>query len=280
MKGVLYRASELIEAAHDDLLPMQSHLHFLTLFQQELQTRSRGETFIIFNDIVWKTLLDSRDVLVIHIASWAKGLYDSGGRLNHLSENCAPQFFASKRIDRSATDIMKLTLHRRREVYESLFPAAAKRGGRPAKDDVRQLVAQFKTKAAPLVEDRNDNRAHPYECRGSAKAAMLSLEKLEMFVRYAHDFLNNLQSLCGHFTTAYSERLTFADATRTASDLVDLVLFGSTNRMALLSGLSSVHYEETGRYPWQYRDDLYEMLWANRKLADQPFNAPEQFLDG
>jgi hypothetical protein len=261
---------------------MQSHLHFLKLVQQELELRSRSEKFLIFNDIVWNTLLDSRDMLVIHLASWAKGLYHRRGHLTHLSENCAPQLFASRRIDRSESDLMRITLRLRRERYERLFPDAAKRGGRPTAGDVRQIVTQFKVMAAPVIDDRNDNRAHPHEPRPSAKsgkAAMLSLEAQGKFIRYAHDLFNDLQSLSSHSTTAYSARLAFADADHTAEDLVDLILFGNVNRMALLSGLSSVHHEKTGRYPWQYRDDLYEQVWSNRRSPDQPFNAPEQFLD-
>lgn len=276
-----YSASELITAAQDDLLPMQSHLHFLKLVQQELELRSRGEAFLIFNDIVWKTVLDSRDMLVIHLASWAKGLCSSKGSLTRLSENCAPQLFAAKGIGRSVSELERITLRHRRETYERLFPDAVGRGGRPTADDVRQVVKCFKAMAEPLIDDRNCNRAHVYEYRPAnkkAKAAMLSLEAQEEFVCYAHDVLNDLQLLASHSTTTYSQRLAFASAERTAEDVVDLILFGSVSRMALLSGLSSLHHEKTGRYPWQYRGDLYEQVWSKRRRPDRPFNAPEQFL--
>ena len=111
---VLYRAEDLIEDAHNQLLPMQSRLHFLQRFQEELTQRTRGEEFIIFNDIVWQTLIDSRDKLVIDLASWAMGLYSSDGKLGHLAANCAPQLFVSGRINPRESEVVKMTLRHRR----------------------------------------------------------------------------------------------------------------------------------------------------------------------
>lgn len=279
---VLYRAEDLIEEAHNQLLPMQSRLHFLQRFQEELTQRTRGEEFIIFNDIVWQTLIDSRDKLVIDLASWAMGLYSSNGKLGHLAANCAPQLFVSRRIDPRESEDVKMTLRHRREVYERLFPDAVTRGGKPTKDDVQRLNDEFHAKALPLVQDRNDNRAHAYEPRPKkkgtvARAAMLPLEDLREFVQYAHDFLNDLQSICRHTSVAYSDYLHAADASETAADFVDLLLFGSKAIMAEISGLSTALHENTGRFLWEHRDELYQRLWAERRLLDRPFNAPEQF---
>lgn len=70
-----------------------------------------------------------------------------------------------------------------------------------------------------------------------------------------------------------------ADASETAADFVDLLLFGFKAIMADLSGLSKALHAKTGRFLWEHRDELYERLWTERRFLDRPFNSPEQFQD-
>lgn len=55
----------------------------------ELERVSRGKEFHIWNDIVWLLLRDTLDMLVIHVASWAKSVYELGGLIGQIQANHA-----------------------------------------------------------------------------------------------------------------------------------------------------------------------------------------------
>src|SRR5438477_6122025 len=63
------------------LLSLARRQFVMEAFIAELDRASRKKEFRIRNDVTWLMLLDSRDMLVMQLASWAKGVYESGGLL-------------------------------------------------------------------------------------------------------------------------------------------------------------------------------------------------------
>lgn len=99
------------------LLTIKRRYYFLCAFETQLRRESRDKAFLIANDLVWLTLLDSRDMLVIHLASWAKGSYAKGGFLGRVQADHLREL----RLDRSRLDSAEDGQHFR-EAFSRLFP--------------------------------------------------------------------------------------------------------------------------------------------------------------
>ncbi len=61
------------------LMQVARRQYALEAFLKELDRATRLKPFRIWNDVLWMMVLDSRDMLVIHPASWTKGVCQKGG---------------------------------------------------------------------------------------------------------------------------------------------------------------------------------------------------------
>ena len=165
---------------------------------------------------------------------------------------------------------------RRRQLFEEVFPDAAKQGRRPNHKDWDTLEQEFWHALESIVHDRNDNRAHPRYgwAPKSGTAKMLDLGDIEAHAAWADKFLNRLRVLVD--SSSWGGLTPESEPKSLAADLVDILLFGGRRRMDLLSGLAEDAAAAEGLYAWQYRERAYERLWTERRSNALPFNHPDQ----
>lgn len=249
-----------LERHEHDLLTIKRRHFFLKAFEGALQEASRDKPFLIANDLVWLTLLDSRDMLVIHLASWAKGTYAKGGFLGRLQADHLGALW----LDRSRLDSAEDGQHFR-DAFARLFPeAVAARRCRPNAADATNLRDRFEKAVEPLVVDRHENRAHVYERGGTGTARMLDLDAIGDTFSYVERFLNDIRLIAFNSTFSYHD-VSYASGDGTASDLVDLLLFGSIDRMFAAAGAGAA-----GKFPWQRREELYADLHREHDRGASP----------
>ncbi len=233
----------LIEPYEWNLLALARRQFLIEAFTGDLDRITRGKLFRFRNQSVWLMLLDTRDMLVIQLASWATGVVDQGGLIDHLQQHHAadlprmlpPQ--APRRADEPdwVTDRTRARREREHaECFDRLFPKA---GSYPAETDFDGLRQGIKSHIKPLKDDRNWNRAHPFEkVRGTAK--MMNVAELRGYIDYAERFMNDLRMLGWHGTFGYREMNT-PGAESFAPDLVDAMLIGDPERLLKARGPST-----------------------------------------
>jgi hypothetical protein len=97
--------------------------------------------------------------------------------------------------------------HTRRVVF---FPAC------------NSIVHGFAVRVRPLVDDRNENRAHRYE-RGTSTAASLGIEQTRDLFTYVRSVLNDICLVA--LSSKWAENdLNFAHSGATAEELVDMIV--------------------------------------------------------
>ena len=252
--------------------------HFRTRFlwlraiEKELERRLGKYRFQINNDLIWMTLLDSRDALFIHYASWAKSIVQTGGffgvvKAHHLTKLYVPR--AKTKVKDDHTALAKLQEERRRAKFEEVFPEAAARG-KMQPSDVDALKDHFYALAHPVINDRDVHRAHPYERQAKGDFKMLRLDEFEPALIAAQDLLNSLRLCALKGTSGYHDHFSLAGAQDTAIDVVDLVFFHGIQPMLQLSGANEVMKSGTGRWWWQHLEAWRERLnHAHEKLVAQ-----------
>lgn len=82
----------LIEPYDWNLLALARRQFLIEAYTGVLDRITRGKLFRFGNHLVWLMLLDTRDMLVIQLASWATGVVDHGGLIDlERSAPGAPQ---------------------------------------------------------------------------------------------------------------------------------------------------------------------------------------------
>src|SRR5690606_17934350 len=113
----------------------------------------------------WDAMLAERDLLVIHFASWVKGLGTGPGFFGQLRAHHFPELrkaFAAARKE-------KPLVHGRGRMARltELFPDATTRR-RLDPEDLETMKESVLAGLAPVVGDRNAHRAHPFEHESQA----------------------------------------------------------------------------------------------------------------
>lgn len=253
---------ERVEDAEAQIDVIKARLDMLQAFVAELAKVTRGKEFRIWNRGVWIALLDSRDQLIISLASWCKAKYSGGGlfgqvRAHHLSDLGS---WLPKSVVANA-----LELKHREDAFQRLFPVAAQAGRNvPAADDIECLRNTFQARieGSGLMADRAENRAHPFEGK-SGRAAMLDMPQVAMLFKYIEQLLNDLRLLCNRSTRAYHDVYSCGSGS-SPEDLVDLVLCGRVSRMWLVWGVETICMEDgtDTQWWWQHRHAYYERIHA------------------
>jgi hypothetical protein len=83
-RNLPHTATHLIQLAQHELLTIRERCVALKAFEDELYRRTNREPFVILNDLLWTTMVDARDMLLIHFASWIVSAVKPGGFLKQL----------------------------------------------------------------------------------------------------------------------------------------------------------------------------------------------------
>jgi hypothetical protein len=253
---------QLIDPYERNLMGLARRLFLMEAFQTDLDRVTRLKTFRFRNELIWLLMLDTRDMLVMHLASWFDGALGRGGLIRQLqvhyvsdlpplprpmAPNPTPNPDEPEWAERHDQE-ERTRWHS--ESFNRLFPNAKSHPNGADFDGLRQ---SFKAHAQPLKDDRNWNRAHPYE-KVSGTATMSKLPELRSHLTYAEQFMNDIREVGGHGKMAYHE-MNWTSASYVAPDLVDAMLIGDPERLRRLRGTSS-------------RDELYDRLHAEHEARD------------
>lgn len=246
-----------VQTAEGEVDVIERRLYMLKAFVAELEKVTRGKEFRIWNGGVWVALLDSRDQLVISLASWCKAQWSKGGLFGQIGAHHLGEL--GRRLPKEAKPVHG-EIEGRDGAFGRLFPAAGKAGRHaPTPDDVECLRNAFlaRIEGSGLMSDRSDNRAHPFE-RKSGTAAMLDLPQLGALFEYVHRLLNDLRLLCDRSTRSYNDVYDCGSGS-SPEDLVDLVLCGNIGRMWLVWEVKANATEPGSdrRWWWQHRLAYY-----------------------
>lgn len=254
------QVADLLDRAEANIDAIRRRGSLLQAFVSELDEATRGKEFRIWNESAWLILLDSRDQLIISLASWCKAQWSKGGlfgqlRAGHLSE--------LKRALPKAVEAAAGEKDARHQAFRRLFPDASRASrATPRPEDLELLKDSFRKRVhgSGLMDDRDDNRAHPFERgKASGSVAMLDLDQVQAVVLHIEELLNDLSLLSRRSTRSIGPLPGFTGAAR---DLVDLVLGGSIGRMWMVWGIENA--ERPGaddiRWWWQFRDAYYRRI--------------------
>ncbi len=233
----------LIEPYEWNLLKLAGRQFLIEAFTSDLDRITRTKLFRFRNRSIWLMLLDTRDMLVIHLASWVRTIVDPDGLIaqlqqrhaGDLSRKLAPEGLIVVGEPEWATR-SRQDLREREHLasFDRLFPNA---GANPAPADFEALRQTFRNYMKPVKDDRNWNRAHPFEkVIGTTK--MLSVAKLRGHIDYAERFMNDLRLVGWHGTFGYRE-MNSPNAADVAPDLVDAMLIGDPERLLKARGTST-----------------------------------------
>jgi hypothetical protein len=242
------------------------------------------KAFDIRHEPIWNMLVSERDMVIIDLASWAKGLYEKGGFFKKLQgqdlqalswKYAASELHGDRNDVTAAIDRYVQSRHAlwRREAFERLFPGA--KGDVPSADDLRALEGRLCTQFAPLLKDRGDHRAHKYERQSKqATSATLALEEVTEHLKACQQILSDLGALSADtsYATYWHDGEPRKDDEE-AKDVVDLVLCGTI--VWIIEFGPNVTRKTGDQYYWQRRKTYYERLHAEhdaRGEPDKPFN--------
>jgi hypothetical protein len=129
------------------------------------------------------------------------------------------------------------------QTFARLFPNCTTDSPAPA--DIEELCERFRIATGELGDDRNKNRAHALE-GDAGLAKMLWLPELTTLFDRVEELLEDL-SLVSEGASFGGDNLNHADCTKTAADIVDLILLGNINDVRRLTAKRT-------------RDELYARL--------------------
>jgi hypothetical protein len=232
---------ELLKPFEWGLMEVARRQFVMEAFTAELDRVSRGMPFRIRNGVTWMLLLDTRDMLVVHLASWAKGIYKPGGLIGKLEADhrrSLPRALPAKDRSDDKPEWARGRDKERRdrehaEAFARLFPKAAP-GPYPDGAAFTDLRDAFYGRMKPLVDDRDWNRAHAFE-KTTGTIAMLNITELRDLIAYAEQFLGDIAMVGCHYSMDRPE-MNVPSAEDVAPELVDLLLFGDSDRAARLRG--------------------------------------------
>jgi hypothetical protein len=217
--------SDLLDKFDGQLHHLSRRQFLVEAFQAELDKVTRGEGFRIRNGVLWMMFLDTRDTLVTHLASWARGVYQPGGLIDQLRANHARDL-PTERPAESRDDDSSWRVRRDREHAEALarlFPDTSE--PHPSDSQFDQLRDTFVARMKPVVDDAQ-NRVRPYDPdpqAGSVK--MLDVPALRAAVSYAERLMNDL-SMVGRHSEHDHQEMNTPDAADVVPDMVDAILLG------------------------------------------------------
>lgn len=260
------RIEELLECAEAEIDGIKQRLFLLQTFVTQLDACTRDKPFAIRNHTVWVAMLDSRDMLVVSLASWCKAAWSQGGVIGVIQAHHAARLVVGVAGTKEPTGYLNKC---RDEAFLRLFPTAAKANRRkPIPQDVADLRDAFKQRieGSGLMTDRNQNRAHRFDHKNPGATSMLDLDELRCVFEYIERVLTDIRLLATGGTREFGDVYNGRNGPA-AAELVDIVLHGSLQRMSLVGGWSSACPEgEQPAYWWEKREKFYRDLHAKHDV--------------
>lgn len=306
------KIEELFRQHEDTILRIKTRLYFLIELEDELQAITRKKTFKIKNDISYRTIVDTWDMLVIDLASLGRGMLGRGGFFNQLKANLGEVNTAKKKdIEAPGGSIhsvgeplleedlarvrIELDEHFVEMVYKAqqeqlfkLFPKLKDRNPRKiSHQDVDDLKDRFEAIVRDIISDRDTNRAHKFEnLNNKIIQPRLDFKILAKKFEEIEEMLNGLRSISIQSTFGYSD-MNFANKRETAKDLVNSILWGTVRMMDVFSGLNrELSSPHIGRnlYGWMIRDHFVEQIHREhdriiKEIKENPNDPRNQTLE-
>lgn len=243
-------------------------LNHVSRTHAELVLVTREELFRIQSIAAWRMIQSTRNMVIVDMSSWVKGLCGRGG------------FFRQLRGDDLKALALKWTKSDidnkwRRDAFERLFPGAIGRG-HPCGTDIDVLGKRLLDEFEPLLDERNW-RSHFHEKEGrKARADELRISEAAKHLEACGVLMRDVFCLAtnsSHFTDHVRPKPDDPEA----QDLVDLILLGTMRW--ILDGDPSKAHAPTCLYYWQRRLAHYDRLHATyaTMVASSPelaFNDP------
>ena len=232
----------LLEPYERTLLHTKTRLYVMLAYQAELDRVSRGKPFRIWNDIAWRSMIDVRDSLVIHLSSWTEGVYQQGGLFGKIKAGLMSELAQKRKWGQEGTseDRDRIDDKSHAKVYQRLFPANPT--GKPGTADIDALKDQFVAATQPMRDDRNTNRAHPYERIKQAKADMLDFQKQAGMFEICERLLNDLRLVSAGETFEYHD-VSATSSDQYVADVVDMVLCGTSLQIEMARSVRNLDRE-------------------------------------
>ena len=271
----------LLASYESRLMSLARRLYVMEAFKEELNRVTKLKEFRIRNDITWRMALDMRDVCVIHLASWAKETYEAGSLIGELQAKHTQAFPRTRPPEQRDNDAGWRD-HRDREhseSYKRLFACTCEPF--PTPPAFIALRERFAERMKPVVDDRNANRAHPYEKGNKASPKMLDLTELREAVTYSETFLRDLRMVTSGSWMDYRD-MNSVPSSNAARDLVDMLLLGTSDRIALFRGSTDrdAFYEELHRRHDAGSEEEPDLRLRNRQVLQRSPAAPFGALAG
>ncbi len=111
------------------------------------------------------------------------------------------------------------------ESFGRLFPSVTT-DPFPTQAAFADLKDTFVARVKPVLEDRHNNRAHPYEKTGNGSAKMLDLVELRDAIAYCETFMNDLRMVGCQMSLSRSDANKI-ECAEVACDFVDMLLLGT-----------------------------------------------------
>jgi hypothetical protein len=227
------------------LLIVKRRLYFLKAFERELLRVTRGKTFSARNDVIWHMVLDSRDKCVIDLCSATVEMGHGVGDAKKVKRD--QHYQAPPGLFKLLRDHYRAQLSRvyagskgseldgriapaRAAIFHKLFPDAV--GNVPSAADIEAIAYRLFQRTGNLRNDRNKHRAHVYESlAGTAK--MHSTQDLDDLFAYCEGLISDLAAV-GLRESFGGGDMNNANVDETATDLIELILFGHADDVAVL----------------------------------------------
>lgn len=227
--------SKLLVGFEDQLQCLTRRQFLLEAFKDDLDKVSRGERFRIRNGVLWLMLLDTRDALVVHLASWARGVYQPGGLIDRLRTSHArdlprtrpPGPFDNVASLRASRDVEHA------DALARLFPGLSEEY--PNDSHFDQLRDTFVARMKRVVDDAS-NRVRPFDRDAQADTVtMHEVPELRDAISYAERFLKDLDMVGCQRSLDYGERNT-PKAADVIPDMVDSLVLGTPDQIERVRG--------------------------------------------
>ena len=232
MNDALANLLHLFEHQLQDITRRQ---FILEAFESDLETVTRGEPFRIRNEALWLMLSDTRNSLVLQLASWARAVYNTGGLIDRIKAGHAHDL-PWKRPPGPLDEDPVWRAGRDREhmdAFTRLFPGVS--AAHPNDVQFDQLRDAFVSRMKPIVDEAS-GRITPFDHNPRAHALKsLGLPVLREAISYAERFLNDFSVVGCQTERDYREMNTPA-AADVVPDMVDALVLGQPSRMEHLRG--------------------------------------------
>ncbi|MGH7436003.1 MAG: hypothetical protein ACRENE_10055, partial [Polyangiaceae bacterium] len=189
--------------------------HHVTSTHAELARVTRGKPFAIHHPTMWSMALSERDMVIVYAASWIKGFYSKGGFLRMVQAGDLRAL--ARRWDGQDSGPWRAA------AFKRLFPNAEGREF-PGGADIDTLVEKLQAQFAPLVQDRHEHRAHPFERERRGTVKRLLPFEVSGYLKEIHLLLADLHCLSA--ANAFTAWDPSPDVDADARDIVDLILCG------------------------------------------------------